>query len=170
MPQPSTYTVTRTSHPTGRVHVIGAGPVGLLMTALLQAPGGRPIRLVERRPEYTRTRHVSLAPYLVADSIESYAADSIDGQSVEAIFEPAQLEDGLAFRRSIAPDLGALLREWTVGFVPLNEIERSLSTLIDARDTQTVERVMTTLTADDALAAGTGRRAHRLHRDEVALP
>ena len=151
MAQPSTYTVTRTSHPTGRVHIIGAGPVGLLMTALLQAPGGRPIRLVERRPEYTRTRHVSLAPYLIADSIESYAADMIDGESVEAIFEPAQLQDGLAFRRSIAPDLGELLREWTVGFVPLNEIERSLSALIEGRDTQTVERVLTTLTADEAL-------------------
>ena len=152
MPQPSTYTVTRTSHPTGRVHIIGAGPVGLLMTALLQAPGGRQIRLVERRAEYTRTRHVSLAPYLVADSIESYAADLIDGESIQAIFEPAQLEDGLAFRRSIAPDLGALLREWTVGFVPLNEIERSLSALIDARGTPTVERVMATVTAEQALA------------------
>jgi 2-polyprenyl-6-methoxyphenol hydroxylase-like FAD-dependent oxidoreductase len=122
------------------------------MTALLQAPDGPPIRLVERRPEYTRTRHVSLAPYLVADSIESYSADMIDGQSVEAIFEPAQLEDGLAFRRSIAPDLAALLREWTVGFVPLNEIERSLSALVDGRKTQTVERVATNVTADEALA------------------
>ena len=40
------------------------------------------------------------------------------------------------------PDLRALLEEWTRGFVPLNTIERSLSDLIDARGTGTVERVV----------------------------
>ena len=76
---------------------------------------------------------VSLAAYLIADSIESYKADSIDGQDVEAIFEPAELETRLAYRRTIAADLRALLDEWTRGFVPLNTIERSLSELIEAR-------------------------------------
>src|SRR5690606_20109091 len=73
----------------------------------------------EKRREYTRTRMVQLAPYLVADSIESYCADYIDGESVGAIFEPSELEEGLAFRQSISPDLAELLREWTLGFCPL---------------------------------------------------
>jgi hypothetical protein len=40
---------------------------------------------------------LSLAPSLVAGSAESYRADSIDGDSVEAIFDPPEL----AFRRSM---------------------------------------------------------------------
>ena len=40
----------------------------------------------------------------------------------------------MAYRRSVAGDLRALLDEWTRGFVPLNTIEHSLSDLIDARD------------------------------------
>ena len=93
-----------------RVHVVGAGPVGLLLTALLQSMEGFSVRLYEKRREYTRTRMVQLAPYLVADSVESYRADAIDGDSVEAIFDPPELEQGLAFRQSIPSDLSALLR------------------------------------------------------------
>ena len=88
-----------------RVHVVGAGPVGLLLTALLQSMEGFSVRLYEKRREYTRTRMVQLAPYLVADSVESYRTDSIDGDSVEAVFDPAELEQGLAFRQSIPADL-----------------------------------------------------------------
>jgi hypothetical protein len=58
-----------------RVHVVGAGPVGLLLTALLQSMEGVTVRLYEKRREYTRTRMVQLAPYLVADSVESYRGD-----------------------------------------------------------------------------------------------
>ena len=87
----------------------------------------------ERR-EYTRTRMVQLAPYLVADSVESYRTDYIDGENIEAVFDPAELDEGLAFRQSIPADLMSLLREWTQGFCPLNTIERSLSDLIDARE------------------------------------
>src|SRR5690606_39267165 len=83
---------------------------------------------------------------------ESYCADYIDGESVGAIFEPAELEEGLAFRRSIAPDLAGLLREWTLGFCPLNHIERSLSDLIDARQAHPVQRTATVVTADDLAA------------------
>jgi 2-polyprenyl-6-methoxyphenol hydroxylase-like FAD-dependent oxidoreductase len=144
--------VTRTQRPSGRVHVVGAGPVGLFLTALLQSIDGQAVRLYERRDEYTRTRMVSLAEYLIADSIESYKADAIDGQSVEAIFEPAELETRLAYRRSIATDVRALLDEWTRGFVPLNTIERALSELIDARSTGTVERIADDVTAEQALA------------------
>ena len=53
-----------------RVHVLGAGPVGLLLTALLQ-----PMAVsasVREASEYTRSRMVRLATYLVADSVEAY--------------------------------------------------------------------------------------------------
>src|SRR5215471_19136999 len=134
-----------------RVHVVGAGPVGLLLTALLQSTEDCSVHLSEKRPEYTRTRMVQLAPYLVADSIESYRTDDIDGDSVEAIFDPPELEDALAYRQSIAPDLAALLQGWTLGFCPLNSIERSLSDLIDARG-HGVERTSAVVTAEDAMS------------------
>jgi hypothetical protein len=134
-----------------RVHVVGAGPVGLLVAALLQSMEGCSVHLWEKRHEYTRTRMVQLAPYLVADSVESYRTDSIDGDSVEAIFDPSELEEGLAYRRSIAPDLAALLGGWALGFCPLNSIERSLSDLIDARG-HSVERTAAVVTAEDALS------------------
>ena len=135
----------------GRIHVIGAGPVGLLLTALLQPRNGFSIRLYEKRNEYTRTRMVRLAPWLVADSVESYRVDRIDGESVEAIFEPAELIDGVAFRQSIPSDLLERLQEWTQGFCPLNVIERSLSELIDTRKAGNVERISGAVTAEAAL-------------------
>jgi hypothetical protein len=134
-----------------RVHVIGAGPVGLLLTALLQSTEGFSVHLCEKRDEYTRTRMVQLAPYLVADSVESYRTDAIDGDSVEAIFDPPELEEGLEYRQSIAPDLSALLQGWALGFCPLNSIERSLSELIDARG-HGVERTAGAVTAQEAIA------------------
>ena len=139
------------SRSSGRVHVVGAGPVGLLLTALLQSTG-RPVRLYEKRREYTRTRMVQLAHYLVADSITSYCVDYIDGENIEAVFDPPELEVGLAFRQSIPDDLSSLLHEWARGFVPLNEIERSLSDLIDARESKNVERVNALVSAEDAIA------------------
>jgi hypothetical protein len=57
---------------------------------------------------------------------------------VDAIFDPAELEEGLAFRQSNAPDLFALLHQWTLGFCPLNAIERSLGHLIDSRSSTNV--------------------------------
>jgi 2-polyprenyl-6-methoxyphenol hydroxylase-like FAD-dependent oxidoreductase len=45
----------------------------------------------------------------------------------------------------------SLLREWTLGFCPLNTIEQALSDLIDARGSDGVERVPTALTAEDAV-------------------
>jgi hypothetical protein len=55
----------------GRVHIVGAEPVGLFLTALLQPMEGFSVRLYEKRTEYTRTRMVKLAPYLMADSVAS---------------------------------------------------------------------------------------------------
>jgi len=135
-----------------RVHVVGAGPVGLLLTALLQSVEGVSVRLYEKRPEYTRTRMVQLAPYLVADSLESYQADVIDGDSVEAIFDRSELEQGLVFRQSILSDLSELLDGWARGFCPLNAIEQSLSDLIDVRGQNGVVRTAAVVTAEDAMA------------------
>jgi 2-polyprenyl-6-methoxyphenol hydroxylase-like FAD-dependent oxidoreductase len=135
-----------------RVHVVGAGPVGLLLTALLESTEGLSVRLYEKRREYTRTRMVQLAPYLVADSVESYRTDSIDGDSVEAVFDPAELDQGLAFRQSIPTDLMTLLHGWTLGFCPLNAIERSLSDLIDARGSSRLQRTAAVVTAEEAMA------------------
>ena len=135
-----------------RVHVAGAGPVGLLLTALLQPSDRFSVHLYEKRGSYTRTRMVKLASYLVADSVASYCTDYIDEASVSAIFDPAEIDEGLAFRQSIPTDLMALLRGWALGFCPLNEIERSLGDLIEARRSRPVQRTAAALTADDAMA------------------
>jgi len=95
MHPPSNSTSLETLPSGGRVHVVGAGPVGLMLTALLQSMEGYSVRLYEKRREYTRTRMVQLASYLVADSVEAYRTDSIDADSIEAIFEPQELEKGL---------------------------------------------------------------------------
>ena len=134
-----------------RVHVVGV-TLGLLLTALLQSLDGVSVRRYEKRREYTPTRMVQLAPYLVADSVESYRAATIDGDSVEAIFDPPELDQGLTFRQSIPPNLSALLKSWVVGFCPLNSIERSISDLIDAREPNRVERPAAVVTAEDAMA------------------
>jgi 2-polyprenyl-6-methoxyphenol hydroxylase-like FAD-dependent oxidoreductase len=141
------------AHPSGaRIHVIGAGPVGLLLSALLQTVEGVSVRLYEKRPNYTRTRMVKLASYLVADSVESYRADHIDGETVEAVFDPAELEEGLAFRQSIPADLMSLLKDCVQGFCPLNSIERALSQLIEARGSNVVQRIAAPVTAEEATA------------------
>jgi 2-polyprenyl-6-methoxyphenol hydroxylase-like FAD-dependent oxidoreductase len=134
------------------VHVVGAGPVGLLLTALLQSIEGFSVRLYEKRHEYTRTRMVQLAPYLVADSVETYRSDPIDGDSVEAIFDPPEVDQGLTFRQSIPADLMELLTDWSLGFCPLNSIERSISDLIDARGHDRVKRAAAVVTVADAMA------------------
>jgi hypothetical protein len=136
--------VTPSDRPHGLVH-----PVGLFLTALLQTVPDQKVRLYEHRSTYSRTRMVSLSEYLVADSVESYGADEIDGQDVQAIFDPRELELRLAYRQTVAADLRALLDEWTRGFVPLNAIETGLSELIESRDTGNVERVSVRLGADE---------------------
>jgi hypothetical protein len=135
-----------------RVHIIGAGPVGLLFSALLQPMERFSVRLYEKRSEYTRSRMVRLASYLVAESVESYRSDYFDGENVAAVFDPLELDEGLAFRQSIPPDLMALLRGWALGFCPLNAIERSLNDLIDGRRSTPVERMAGTITAEGAMA------------------
>jgi 2-polyprenyl-6-methoxyphenol hydroxylase-like FAD-dependent oxidoreductase len=125
--------------------------VGLLLAALLQSMERVSVRLYEKRHEYTRTRMVQLAQYLVADSVEGYRTDLIDEDSVQAIFDQPELEQGLAFRQSIPSDLSALLQNWALGFCPLNSIERSISDLIDARGLNGVQRTAAVVTAEDAM-------------------
>jgi hypothetical protein len=132
------------------VHVLGAGPVGLFLTALLQPTERFAVHLYEKRRDYSRTRMVQLAPYLVADSVADYCTDYIDQESVQAVFSPQEVDDGLAFRQSIPSDLAALLRGWAQGFCPLNAIERSLSDLIDARPSHPVARTTNVVSVEDA--------------------
>src|SRR5262245_21597733 len=155
------------ARPVSRVHVIGAGPVGLLLTALLQPLSGLSLRLYEKRSEYTRTRMVRLASYLVADSVEAYRADHHDGDNVEAVFDPRELAESLAFRQSIPSDLMALLRQWTQGFCPLNAIEQSVSDLIDARTSHPVERGRHDGGGRDRDGRA-GRHPDRLHGQQIA--
>src|SRR3954467_14593836 len=135
-----------------RGHILGAGPVGLLLTALLQPTERFSVHLYEKRREYTRKRMVQLASYLVADSVASYCTDYIDEESVLAVFDPREVTEGLAFRQSIPSDLMTLLRGWTQGFCPLNAIERSLSDLIDARQSHPVHRTTANVAAPEAMA------------------
>src|SRR6185436_5357161 len=137
----------------GRVHVIGGGPVGLLLTALLQSMEGFSVRLYEKRAKYTRTRMVKLSSFLVADSVETYCADYIDGENIEAVFDVSEIEESLAFRRSVPDDIMSFIREWVQGFCPLNSIEDSLSKLINNRGLNGVERIQTNLTAEEAMSA-----------------
>jgi hypothetical protein len=46
----------------------------------------------------------------------------------------------------------ALLREWALGFCPLDQIEQSLSDLIDARTSNPVYRSAAVVTTEDAIA------------------
>jgi hypothetical protein len=124
-----------------------------MLTALLQSLEGFEVRLYEKRKEYTRTRMVQLEPYLVADSIANYCTDYIDGDNVVAVFDQAEVDQGLAFRQSIPSDLMGVLRGWTAGFCPLNEIERGLSNVIETRDSHAVLRTPAGVTAEEALAA-----------------
>ena len=141
---------------TAPVHIIGGGPVGLMLTALLQTMGNYDIRLYEKRSHYTRTRMVKLDTYLVADSVENYCMDYIDGENVEAVFDRTDLEAGVASRQSIAvgPSVAAAAVDARVR--PLNAIEQALSDLIDGRGTHAVERVAGGLTPQDARDGRTG--------------
>jgi hypothetical protein len=141
-----------TDEPPVVVHVLGAGPVGLMMTALLMAVPGYRIRLYEKRSGYTRDRMVRLAPYLTADNIHAYRSDPLDGENVEAVFEPWELEEALAFRQKMAPELREILSRLSGGFCRLNDIEGELSALVDRGSSSPVERITATLSVDDVHA------------------
>jgi 2-polyprenyl-6-methoxyphenol hydroxylase-like FAD-dependent oxidoreductase len=152
MATPSGSTTLEAQPSIGQVHVIGAGPVGLLLTALLQDVDGLSVSLYEKRNVYTRTRMVQLASYLLADSVEAYCTDAIDADSISAIFDAQEIADGIAARQAIAPDLMTLLRGWSLGFCPLNSIERAVSDLIDAHASSRCNATASVVTVEDAIA------------------
>ena len=135
-----------------RIHILGAGPVGLVMAAMLQSMEGFSIRLYEKRPTYVRTRMVKLASYLTADSIAAYSADNIDGDNVAAIFDPSELEKNIQFRQSINRRLFDLLEGWSQGFCRLNAIEEGVSGLIAKGGKSPVERIQGAITVEQAMA------------------
>ena len=45
-----------------------------------------------------------------------------------------------------------LLQQWTLGFCPLNTIERSISNLIDARKSNAVQRAVAVVTPEEAIS------------------
>src|SRR5262245_50433859 len=149
---PAPPTVPEIAPSPAQVHVIGAGPVGLLLTALLQQVDDLSVTLYEKRNAYTRTRMVQLASYLLADSVENYCTDSIDQDSVGALFDPHEIVEGIAYRKAISQDLMDLLRGWSRGFCPLNAIESSVSELIDERASKPVHRTSAVVTVEDAMA------------------
>ena len=63
----------------------------------------------------------------------------------------------------------ALLRQWALGFCPLNTIERSVSDLIDARGSNSVQRTKGVVTSEDAIGMlEPGEHPDRLHRQQFA--
>ena len=165
----SSFTTFETLPPGGRIHILGAGPVGLLLAALLQSVKDFDVRLYEKREDYTRSRMVHLESYLAAESVENYCTDPIDGDNVEAVFSPAELDEAIAFQRSIPSDLMTLLRGWTEGFCPLNDIEQSLSDLIDARASGSVTAHAGRDRRRCDCDARTGRHPCRLHWQQVGV-
>ena len=131
------------------------------------------MRLYEKRHEYTRTRMVQLAPYLVGGLGRELPRPT---PSTETASRPSSIRRSSA-RASRSgsrspPDLMELLRGWALGFCPLNSIERDVSDLIDARGVGTPwSAPPPSLTADDAIGdARAGRHPDRLHRQQVAAP
>ena len=76
MDRRSDSTALEALSPTVRVHVVGAGPVGLMLTALLQPMEEFSVQLYEKRHEYTRTRMVQLEPQVSAAGVRTQEASA----------------------------------------------------------------------------------------------
>lgn len=107
--------------------VVGAGPVGLLATSLLQRVTSNEMVLVEKRPTYTRERVVKLSPFLFARSASDYDTDFFDADNVRAVFDPDDLADLFAAKRAVPADVRSTLEELGRGWVSIRQIEESLS-------------------------------------------
>ncbi len=53
----SSFTTFETLPPGGRIHILGAGPVGLLLAALLQSLKGVDVHLYEKRKDVHAHAH-----------------------------------------------------------------------------------------------------------------
>ena len=67
-----------------------------MLTALLQSMDGLSVHLYEKRREYTRTRMVRLASYLVADSVAATATTTSTERPSRPCSTP-ELDESLAF-------------------------------------------------------------------------
>lgn len=111
---------------------MGAGPVGLLTTALLQRTTTKDVVLFEKRPAYTRTRMVALSPFMLAQDVSSYDVDPFDADNIRAIFNPDALTDLFASKRWIPSDVKDFIRDLGSDYVPLNTIEKAFSEFVAA--------------------------------------
>lgn len=128
--------------------VVGAGPVGLLATSLLQRVTSNEIVLVEKRPTYTRERVVKLSPFLFARSASDYDADFYDADNVRAVFDPDDLADLFAAKRAVPADVRATLEELGRGWVSIRQIEESLSALVANHADRQVTRLNQAIDVD----------------------
>jgi hypothetical protein len=122
-----------------------------MLTALLQSMEGLSVHLYEKRREYTRTRMVRLAPTSWRTRSRATATTTSTERPSRRV-RSSELDESLAFRRSIPPDLMTPLQAWSQGFCPLNSIERAISDLIDTRGTSNVQRTAEVVTFDEAAA------------------
>jgi len=156
-----------------KTYIIGAGPVGLLTTALLQRSSTKDIVLYEKRPAYTRTRMVALSPFMLAQDVNSYNIDPFDADNIRAIFNPDALTDLFASKRSLPRDVKDFIRDLGSDYVPLNTIENSFAEFVAAgreidrrAENITIEGLESILQAGDVVLDCSGRNS--LTRD--ALP
>ena len=97
-------TPTRTPRAMGTVHIVGAGPVGLFLAALLQSVEGQRIRLYERRdgvhahPDGVARRRTSRRTRSTAIARTRSIARTWRPSSIRA-----ELETGLAYRQDDRP-------------------------------------------------------------------
>ena len=111
-------------------YIIGAGPVGLAMAALLQRTSTDDLVLFEKRPEYTRSRKVTLSPLLLSDDLADYAIADGDADDLRAVFSPEQITALLDSKRMVPADFRTFVRDVGTDFVPLQVLESGLADLV----------------------------------------
>lgn len=147
-------------------YIIGAGPVGLATAALLQRTSTDEIVLFEKRPEYTRSRKVTLSPLLLADDLADYAVADTDADDLRAVFSPEEIRALLDSKRAVPADFRAFVRDVGTDFVPLNVLEAGLAELVAAgrsvdhrRETVTLDSLEGLLRPGDTVLDCSGRNS-----------
>ena len=120
MAAPPTSVPPETLHANRQVHVIGAGPVGLLLTALLQPVDSVSVHLYEKRHEYTRKPDGAARAAHSPPTPSRPIATGCDRRR--------RLRGGVRGRRSSRPrwhsgarsrpTWPALIADWVVGLLP----------------------------------------------------
>ena len=153
-------------------YIIGAGPIGLAAAAGLQHGTSDDIVLLEKRPAYSRERKVTLSHFLLAEQVGDYTAEDMDADDIRAIFRQDDLDDLLASKRLIPPQVESLMRDIGTSFVALNSIEEALSAIvsqgrpIDRRGVDvTLDDLESLVRPGDTVLDATGRNS--LTRDSL---